>query len=436
MGKRCAAGLGLAAALALGPGAAAAAAAETPEARPPPEGALVGWKELLGLRAWLPPEVWRHRDRFFHTAMQLQIGPQQRDYPVPRAFREASGGARLDTDGNLHGHTPGSGLPFPPEAIDPAAPDAGLRWAWNMARRHRGAGPRGSFLLVDLPDRVGGVQNYLGEWFQLVPGGDDASFTAGGRFLEPAPVRHLAWQQRRPRAAAAQWSLPDETFVYLPSARKVRRAAGVWVDGFFTPNYRSPVGPSAPGGAVGGTGLAATDPLRRGWLGLALRPNAYIWRLAGEREVLAPINVARPGYPLSPRGWGKSGLSPADDRWELRRAVVIEGVLREPRARVSAVTLYVDAQTLQPLYYASRSAGGRLLETGILLHRFSGDVEGYPPGVGGTAAAVFDPVAAVFVETGDGGSGWRRESYDVISTPPSDAERRRLTGPEYLGRGR
>ena len=406
----------------------------------PPEGATLGWTELLALRELLPPEIWRHRDRFFHPDMRMRIGPARRLYTPPRSFAEATarnaGRARLDADGNLHGHTPGEGLPFPPETIDPAAPDAALRWAWNLARRHRGAGPRGRFRLVDLPENRGAARTTTGEWFQLVPGGADSSFVAGGRFHEPAPVRHLAWRQRRPREASLEASLPDETFVYLPGARKVRRAAGGWVDGLFAPNYRSPSAPGAPGGAGGGRGIAATEPLRRGWLGLALRPNAYRWRWLGEREVLAPLNAARAGYPLAPgRSWGPSGLSAADDRWERRRAVVIQGALREPGQGFATLTLYVDAQTQQPLYLATRDGAGRLVETGILLHRYSDDLEGYPPGAGGERASVFDPVAAVFVEP-RGGSGWRRESYDALSSPPHDAELQRLTGPGFLDRGR
>ena len=416
------------------------AAADAPATGAAPrEGEVLDRAGLLARRDLLPPEVWRHRERFFGAGVRLQVGPHQRAYPVPRTFREATargaGGARLDAAGNLAGHVPGQGLPFPPAAIDPAAPDAALRWAWNAARRHRGAGPRGSFQLVDLPGRVGRPQVYRGEWFQLVGGDAEASFVAGGRFESPAPVRHLAWRQRRPLAASGDPGLLDEIFLYLPDARKVRRASGAGVDGLFAPNYRTPTGSAASGGAARGGSLAATAPVRRGWLGLALRPNAYVWRWEGERDVLAPLNVARSGYPLAPgRDWGPSGLSAADDRWELRRAVVIQGARQASDDGIAALTLYIDAQTQQPLYFATRGVDGRLVETGILLHRFSDDVAGYPAGPGGTPASVFDPVAAVFV---DGtGSGWRRESYDVVSTPPSEAERRRLTSPGYLSRGR
>jgi len=96
----------------------------------------------------------------------------------------------------------------------------------------------------------------------------------------------------------------------------------------------------------------------------------------------------------------------------------------------------VDYQTQQPLYVMTRrKVGQQLLEVGILLHRYSGDLSRYPAWPDGQKALVFDPVAAVFFDTADGGSGWRRESYDVTSVPPPEDDLRRLTTPNYLERG-
>ena len=156
-----------------------------------------------------------------------------------------------------------------------------------------------------------------------------------------------------------------------------------------------------------------------------------------EREVLAPINVSRVGFPKNQnRNYGPSGLSAGSDRWEVRYAVVIQGSLIERGREFDLLTLYIDYQTQQPLYYITkRRRGGLLTEAGILLHRFSGDQIQYPNLPSGEEAYVFDPVAAVFFEASDGGSGWRRESYDVRSLPPSSNELRRLTSPGYLDRG-
>jgi hypothetical protein len=432
------------------------------------EGMLLSYADILRLGALLPIEVWRNRDAFFHEGMRLEVGPCHRRYPSPDFFREATrrfaGRARLDDAGNLTGSP--AGLPFPPDAIDVDAPDVALRWAWNLERRYRGAGPSGKFRIVDMPSRVGGTQTYEGSWFFLqtahradlpesdyrVAGSDDSAWIMGGRFFEPSPARHLAWRQLRPLAVATAYAEPDDTFVYVPTMRKVRRAASAWVDGIYTPRYRV-AGDSGGGGlpigggdfGIGGTinpsaaeSAAATENLRRGFEGLALRPNAYHWRLLELREVLAPINVTRTGYPENGnRNFGSSGLSVGSDRWDVRYAVVIQGASKEPGRDFDLLTLYVDYQTQQPLYVITkRRRGARLVEVGILLHRFSGDLSRYPPWPGGGPALVFDPVGAVFFDVADGGSGWRRESYDVTSLPPSEDEVAQLTSTAFLTRGR
>ena len=72
---------------------------------------------------------------------------------------------------------------------------------------------------------------------------------------------------------------------------------------------------------------------------------------------------------------------------------------------------------------------------GILVHRFSGDLPGYPAWPDGEPARVFDPVAAVFFDESDG-SGWRRESYDVRSMPLAPDEMRHRTSSDFLQRAR
>jgi hypothetical protein len=254
----------------------------------------------------------------------------------------------------------------------------------------------------------------------------------------------------RPEKVIENHSVSDQIFVYVPTMRKVRRAGTTWVDGMYVPRYRV-AGDSGGGGvAVGGNAwsgpqgainptagesIQQTEYLPRGFLSLAIRPNAYVWRLLGEREVLAPINVGWPGYPIDPnRNYGPHGLSVASDRWDVRWAVVIEGLARVRNLDVERVIVYVDWQTRQPLYVFTRGAMGRLLEVGIPVHRFSDDTLNYPGWEDGEKASVFDPVAEAFYRVVDD-SGWLRESFDVRSIPVDEEVRRRFTSTDFLVRG-
>jgi len=73
---------------------------------------------------------------------------------------------------------------------------------------------------------------------------------------------------------------------------------------------------------------------------------------------------------------------------------------------------------------------------GILVHRYAGDTPGYPGWPDGSGARVFDPVASSFVETEEGGTGWRRESYGVRSVPTDDVDVRAMSSTDGLVRGR
>ena len=433
------------------------------------EGMRIHLGDLDKIRALIPDEVWQHRDVFFHEGMQLEIGPCHRRFAIPGFFEKAtaeeSGKVKLDAEGNLSGYV--AGLPFPPDAIDPAAKDAGTRWAWNLALRYRGAGPIGKFRITDLPSRIGTPETYLGTffWFQTAGRSDllasgsaqaaltDALWAAGGRFDEPMNARELAWRQIRPGKTLDDFEQSDDTFVYVPTMRKPRRAATTWVDGLYTPRFRIS-GVESAGGAMpfggdqygvqgsinptGGVSAATSENLRRGFEGMTLRPNAYRWIFKGERDVLAPLNGANPGYPENPdRNFGESGLSVASDRWDIRHAVVIEGVAkRDDEADVGRVTIYMDWQTQQPLYWINRKKNGLILDVGILVHRYSGDVAQYPEWPGGGSALVFDPVAASFLAASEGHSGWRRESYDVRSIPVDDKQVRKMTSTDSLLKGR
>jgi hypothetical protein len=433
------------------------------------EGDLISLEDLMSLAQLFPEEVWSFREAFFYDGMRMQIGHCHRRYPTADFYREAterfSDRAKLDRHGNLEGYV--AGLPFPPETISSDDPKAAEKWAWDFQHRYRGAGPVGRFRILDLPSRIGSAETYEGDFFYLrtahradlaasgyrLPEASKQLFVAGGEFKEPFNARHLAWRQMRPDDADQEWKKPDDTFVYVPSMRKQRRAATAWIDGLYTPRYTA-VHESGGGGLPIGTGeingypqlegiaptaglnIQATENIRKGFVGLALRPNAYEWKLLGMREVLAPLNADREGWPNElDRNFGPTGLSVGADRWDLRYAVVLRGIVKRRVDELAAVDLWIDYQTQQPLYFISRRENGLLLDIGIQVHKFSGDRAGYPAFPGGEQAYVFDPVAASFYYVPGGGAGWRRESYGVRSLPVDPAKVRKMTTTDELLKG-
>jgi hypothetical protein len=425
-------------------------------------GMVLQLEDLLLLRRLIPKELWLHREVFFHEGMRLEIGPCHRRYPVPDFYRAASvkfnGQAQVDAAGNLINYT--AGLPFDRNQIDPADADAGAKWIFNLEHRYIGSGFRGAFRITDFPDRVGSVQVYDGKFYLLkvshradlaeqnyhIPKKHKMALAAGGEFQRPFNARHLAWRQFRSIKASRRYGEPDDIFVYIPSMRKVRRAAISWVDGLYVPRY-SVTGDPGGGRLAYGTGgsisptagrsIAVSEDMRRGMTGITLRANAYRWRVLGETDVLSPINTNQSGYPAVPeRNFGPSGLSLANDRWDLRRAVVLEGSLRVENLDVSQIKIYLDYQSLQPLYWVTRTSRRRLLDVGVLAYRFSDDSINAPTWPGGVPMSVFLPVAAAFYDAGARAGGWRRESYTLDATPADRKQQRAMTTSDSLGRGR
>jgi hypothetical protein len=428
---------------------------------------------LEALRHFVPKELWQYRERFFYEGMRLEIGPCFRDYSAPAFYRAATekliGQAKLDADGGLSGF--GAGQPFPPEAIDPADPQAGLRWAWDVAERYQGAGFRGKFRVTDLLGRVGRAEPFEGEIFKLdvshradrPDSGYALSFAkgnhwvAGGKLFAPFAARDYAWRQYRNDESMWKANRSDDLVAFLPEWRRVRRIPAADIEGLHMPSFSVGVVPSkqlvvgSGGGGFGSGGVSAAgspsgvgggtiQTKRSGFEGLEIRPVLWSYRVVGVQDLLAPINVAAPMYPAEPnREFGPWGLSFASDRWDLRRTLVLEARVKgEPSYRgESRLVMYVDLQTLVPLYYISYSKKEEPIDIGIFAGRWSEDRPDYPrwPDDPARPVRVIDSVGAAFANLAEEGS-WRRESWELVSTPPPDAELKKLESSTDLTKGR
>lgn len=457
---------------ACGPGDALAGLPLGEDAPPVPfaTGDVVSVEQLSILENFLPKEIWAHREMYFFEGMKLEIGPCFRDYSPPEFFRAATakfaGQARLREDGGLENHT--AGLPFPPEQIAPDDPRAGQKWAWNFAERYQAGGMfADDFRISDLLGRVGRAEPFIGEIFRLqmanradladrgyaAKGAKSTEWVAGGRFEEPQPARFFAWRQFRDLENRVKAERSDDLHAYLPEWRRVRRLNAALVEGLYLPSFSVGTVPAktlaigggaAGGGAVGGVGGVggavggALQTKRSGFEGLEARPILYENRVLGVQDVLAPINAHSPMYPeAEERDFGPWGLSFASDRWDLRRALVIEGRAKEvPGGQQTArFVRYVDLQTLHPLYYAAYDARDELIDLGMFVGRWSEDREGYPKWSDDPErpVRVIDSMGAAFANLAEYGS-WRRESWTLHGIPPKNT--RKLLSVSDLTRGR
>ena len=474
------------------PPPAEAGAVAPPWALPPPSacnppGGMAGWppgedaagvpfqigdsfqlSQLETLKNFVPPELWTYRERFFHEGMRLEIGDCFADYGPPEFYRAATetfrGRARLLPNGGIENYT--AGQPFPMLEIAPEDPLAGLKWAWNVELRYQGAGFWAPFRTVDMVGRDGKGEPFVGEVFKAqlsfradrandgytAPGAKGNHWVSGGELAEPFDARFHAWRQYRNVDHLAKPQRSDDLHAYLPSYRRVRRVSGVDVEGLYMPSFSvgvvkatviAGIGGGLDGGAAGGAagGSAATSitTKRSGFEVLETRPLLYEYRVIGARDVLTPINASRPSYPeVKDRDFGIWGLSFASDRWDLRRAVVIEGRYKSHTggSQVARFVLYVDAQTAMPLYYMSFDSRDERIDVGMFVGRWSEGRKDYRPwpGDSGLPVRVIDSVGESFANIAEDG-GWRRESWTIVSTPPDDKALQRELSMTNLGKG-
>jgi hypothetical protein len=430
-------------------------------------GDVISLEKAPAIKAYLPPAIWEQRDKFFFEGMRLEIGPCFRDYAPPEFFGAATekfrGAAKLSASDGLEGHT--AGLPFAPDSIDPADPKAGEKWAWNVAQRYQAGGLRGRFRVSDMVGRSGRAEPFEGEIFRLLfagradragteyqaPGADGKQWVAGGIYSTPFAAREYAWRQFRSAESLTDAARSDELWAYLPEWRRVRRINASQVEGLYMPSFSVGVqqateiavgggaGGGATGAASGGGGGGTITTKRSGFEGLEIRPLLYGFRVLGVQDVLAPINAANALYPAQPdRDFGPWGLSFASDRWDLRRALVLEGTAKDAKGgdQVAKLILYVDLQTLHPLYYLSFDSKGESRDVGMYVGRWSEDRADYPkwPDDPARPVRVIDSVGASFANLAESG-GWRRESWDLVATPPDDTSVKQLVSVGKLTRG-
>jgi hypothetical protein len=345
-----------------------------PSALPFAEGDVVTFDDLPRLERFLPPEFWANRDFFFHEGMQLEIGPSLADYSPAEVYERAtakhSGAVRLGPESSLVGYT--AGQPFPVDALDCAGdPQAGAKLAWNFVLRWEGFGgtpvdfyysywDRGE----ELPLYYQGKSQTISLAFRPEPqyagnGGDvfrnEKRYQAGGPTVDaPFDARGIMLLSYRYKASFGPTATArnDDSWVYVPTLRRVRRVSSA---------QRTD--------AVSGTDFTFDDLFS--FNGIVPQ---YDWTCRGEMDVLAPTRSKVKAYPYEKdHNFGPYGLSYADDRWELRHALRIRFTPRNADHPYHHKDVYVDRNSMEPLYSFAYDRKGELWKIIWHNHRWSED---------------------------------------------------------------
>jgi hypothetical protein len=433
---------GFGAVLALAPALPARAAEDNGAGAPPfKPGDIISFDKISELKPYLPKELWANREFIFYEGMKMEIGPSYADYSPAQVYLDATkkfaGQAKLGPDGSLANYT--AGQPFPMDQIDcKGDPDAGTKVMWDFSYRWSGVGgisnffysywDRGEQLPLYYQGTGGGamlshrpepkiLSEDKGDLFR----GETRRNATGAEVTEPFDARGIMLLTYRykdsdkPLAEARN----DDTWVYVPTLRRVRR-----------------ISTAQRTDAISGTDFTLDDLFS--FNGIVPQ---YKWSCLGEQDVVAPMNTKVKGYPyVKGQNFGPYGLSFASDRWELRHAIIVRMIPRNVDHPYAYKDIYIDKQTLQPLYSFAYDQKKELWKIIYHNHRWSGDdsLTGvwYQPWDEVPEPRVLAVVSDTIINV-QTGTGNRIEFWDASGTPIGNKARiRRYIDVGRLTRGR
>jgi len=402
-------------------------------------GDTIGFSQVGRLEPFVPRAFWENRDFFFYEGMRLEIGPPFADYSPADAYQQAtkkySGTVKLGPENSLEGYT--AGQPFPVDQIDcKHDPQAGAKLAWDFVLRWEGFGgqpvdfyysywDRGEELPLYYQGKSQGVQLAFRPEPQYAANGgdlfrDEKRYEAGGPTVDaPFDARGIMVLTYRYKSSLGPPATArnDDTWVYVPTLRRVRRVSSA---------QRTD--------AVSGTDFTFDDLFS--FSGIVPQ---YEWTCLGRMDILAPAHTQVRGYPYEKdHDFGPYGLSFADDRWELRHAIAIRFTPRNPDHPYSHKDIYIDEQSMEPLYSFAYDRKGELWKIIWHDHRWSEDPDfseykGWP---GVPAPRDLTVVSDIIVNV-QTGTGNRIEFWNRSGTPLANVGKvRRLIDVGRLTMGR
>jgi len=403
------------------------------------EGDVITFDQLDALRPYLPEAFWNNRDFFFYEGMQLEIGPFNADYSYPDAYNALTekykGQPKIGPDNSLENYI--GGQPFPVDEIDcEGDPQAATKLMWDFDYTWSGSAAHTSFYYSywdrgeELPLYYEGKAQGVNLSHRIEPEyveskgdlfrGEKRKGAFGADVTAPFDARGIMLLSYRyktadgPRADAKN----DDTWVYVPTLRRVRR-----------------ISTAQRTDSISGTDFTFDD--LRGFAGIIPQ---YDWECLGEVDIIAPMNTRVKGYPYSrDHNFGPYGLSFADDRWELRRAVKLRMTPKNPDHPYHHKDLYIDKQTMKNLYAFAYDQKEELWK--IIWHnkRWSGEnlTQDWYPGWEGVPEPRDSRIVSDIIANVQTGTGNRIEFWDSSGEPfKSKGKVRRYIDVGRLTKGR
>ena len=402
------------------------------------EGDVISFDRIDALKPYLPPEFWNNRDFFFYEGMKLEIGPSFRDYLPAKEYvaatKQFKGQAKIGPDGSLENYT--AGQPFPMDSIDcKGDPQAGVKVMWNHDYQWWGDGGDAHFFYsywdrgeqlplyyegtgktILLANRV--EPDYLSNNQGNIFRGEKRKSAFGVEVTAPFDARGIMLITYRYKSADAPRAdaKNDDTWVYVPTLRRVRR-----------------ISTAQRTDAISGTDFTFDDLFS--FAGIVTQ---YEWACLGEMDIIAPMNSKVKAYPYQKdHNFGPYGLSYADDRWELRRAVKIRMKPKNADHPYHHKDIYIDKEAVSALYSFAYDQKEELWKIIWHNHRWSEDDANWYSGWQGIPEprdlrVVSDTIANVQTGTGN-----RIEFWDSHGTPyKSKGKIRRYIDVGRLTKGR
>jgi hypothetical protein len=338
------------------------------------EGDVITFDNVDQLRDFLPKEFWANRDFFFYEGMQLRVGPFNRDYSSTDVYNAATerfkGQAKIGPDGSLQNYT--AGAPFDIDEIDcEGDPLAGVKIMWSFDYQWRGDGASAKFWYSywdrgeELPLYYEGTSKrvslshrsepqFLDEQHGDIFRGEKRKAAFGIEVTGPFDARGINLMSYRYKKAdnARAEAKNDDTWVYLPTLRRVRR-----------------ISTAQRTDAVSGTDFTLDDLFS--FAGIVPQ---YEWECLGEMKLIGPMNTKVKAYPYDKdHNFGPYGLSYAEDNWEMRDVIKVRFTPKNSDHPYHHKDIYLDKQTLTSMYSFAYDRKDELWK--ILWHnkRFSDD---------------------------------------------------------------